>query len=167
MFQHFIKIAENRIIRAKEGLRSENRLYLGGKLSVSSTDFKSANVTRARPINLTQRHIYKAIQYNYHNTHNIEVSIQGIIIEATKRYQLLPRQLVFTVFLLWCKPEARRLFLLRCRLAEACFEARRHRRRNKGRIPCITARVLLVFVKMALWLCVRNKSHPLKLFFTE
>ena len=51
-------------------------------------------------------------------------------------------------FLLWGKPEVRRLFLLRLRLAEACFGARRSRRRNKGRSPCITARVLFVFVRI-------------------
>ena len=51
-------------------------------------------------------------------------------------------------FLLWCKPEERRLFLLRLQLAEACFGARRSRRRNKGRSPCITARVLFVFVRI-------------------
>ena len=51
-------------------------------------------------------------------------------------------------FLVWCKPEVRRLFLLRLRLAEACFGARRSRRRNKGRSPCITARVLFVFVRI-------------------
>ena len=47
--------------------------------------------------------------------------------------------------LLWCKPEERRLFHLRCRLAEACFGASRRRRRNKGRNPCITARGFICF----------------------
>ena len=49
--------------------------------------------------------------------------------------------------LLWCKPEERRLFLLRCQLAEACFGASRHRRRNKGCSPCITARGFICFCK--------------------
>ena len=38
--------------------------------------------------------------------------------------------------------------LFRHRLAEACFGARQSRKRNKGRSPCITARVLFVFVRI-------------------
>ena len=42
----------------------------------------------------------------------------------------------FVGFTCDCKPEERRLFLLRRRFAEACFEANRRRRRNKLRSHC-------------------------------
>ena len=66
--------------------------------------------------------------------------------------------------LVWCKPEERRLFLLRCRFAETCFGASRHRRRNKGRSPCITANVLLVFVMSSL---SKHKVGPVRLSVTR
>ena len=42
----------------------------------------------------------------------------------------------FVGFTCDCKPEERRLFLLRRRFAEACFEANRRRRRNKWCSHC-------------------------------
>ena len=54
--------------------------------------------------------------------------------------------------LLWCKIEERRLFLIRCRFAEACFGANRHRRRNKGRSSCITTRGFICFCKRIIFM---------------
>ena len=82
--------------------------------------------------------------------HDAEVSVSSTKCQCTipPNYRLWFR--MFLRFsLLWCKPEERRRFLLRDRHAEACFGAGRHRRRNIGRSPCITARVFLVFVKGA------------------
>ena len=61
--------------------------------------------------------------------------------------------------LLWCKPEERRLFLLRCRFAEACFGASRHRRRNKGRSPCITARGFICFCKRIVFMSSLHQTQ--------
>lgn len=48
-------------------------------------------------------------------------------------YRLVPAG--FYGFSCDCKPEERRLFLLRWRIAEICFGTRRHRRRNRRAQP--------------------------------